>query len=302
MDKKTTVLMAAQFISLLIIACLVLERLSVEEGIIKVDTPYSKLYDITLAPGNSPENIKEYLDKLVKISSEDTDPGYNDRIIGKIKAIGPGNLSLLLDKRYSKWPFSFYAARAVASWCEGKHKDLIIKKLVLFPELISVVIKFGWMKDAKKILLRELSEGEKASYPDEWLYAVRSFNSQDSMNSLVVYFDRTFSIERVYAILATYDNINLDKIIFGKWNNKKLPDWQRNDLIPFALEHGISGAMDKAIDLYENTGSRYYKRNMSGHIRNYTGKLDVTANIIKWYRANKHRISFNRKSKQYEIN
>jgi hypothetical protein len=252
-----------------------------------------KLSTLTLPADATREAVQEYILKIHELSSGQRHWSSRDPQVGMLAAVGPENLSLLIELSRQGRFYTPYAVKAIA---RPEHKELILKNLAVMPELVDVVVKYGWTEDARGTLLAELKYRD--NLPFAWIRAVAGFEDPETYPDLLAYFVNSSSPGSVYGIIKNLNGINLAKAVPDAWKNAKYSDseysyrcWQ---MIPIAMEYGMPDTLDAAAALLleKRKESDYYKDKTRAAIRQHVGKFDTDEAFIEWLGVNRSDIRF----------
>ena len=262
---------------------------------ISIENNQEKLTEITLPDSPTRDEIITYIQRIdaapwIHSSQFPTDPQ-----VGLLMAVGPDNLDLLIDgilcsKDYHLW--------AINRLVQSEHKELILKKLPTLPCLIQTVLQLGWEKDAKEILVRELTH--QTDLPPQWVPAVAGFEDPATYPDLITYFERGASKPETYEALRNLKAIDLTEAIPKVWKQIRYSSnsWDIMRIIPVAMEYGIVDSLSFASKELQSDPwiFTYDQRVIREAVHRYVGVFDSVDSFSKWLDQNKGTIRFDKKT------
>lgn len=76
---------------------------------------------------------------------------------------------------------------------------------------------------------------------------------------------------------------------------------QKAQILPYALEYGIDGSLDIAIEALENTSDSHWSEKISRAVRQYTGAIGGVQDVATWLRENKDHLEYDANEKVYRL-
>ena len=267
----------------------------------KIDRPnLEKLNEISLPDNPTKDQITEYIRKIEAVSATQTSYSDADPQIFMLERVGNKNLELLLKENLDS-SANFYAIIAVINLAEEKDKELILKYLPFKKELVKVVIKKGWEKDARIILYDELRQIPEY-LPAEWIQAIANLQEECIYEDLKQYMIFSSNKARTYEAIRRLPGIDLDDAVKQAWENAKQDEWSRNSFAPIALAYGQNDALEMVVESLDSSPNDYnvirYPRK---YILQYTYASGSNRDLQDWYNKNKDRLYFDKEKKKYIV-
>lgn len=264
------------------------------------DTDLSR---IILPEKASRKEVFQYIQKINAFSSSGTGAyilSKDDPRIALYAAVGTEHLDLLITKSMGK--NSYFSMRAIERLLKPEHKDLILKNLALRKELITLVIKYEWIDDARQILVDGVRQRENIFLPIEWVNLVASFNDPSTYSGLTDYFIHGANRRMTYGAIRNLPGIELDDAVSKAWKKSKYADvFQSVNIIPIALEYGHTDALGKAVSLLDSNDPFQTSLSMRKNIEKFTGQTGSNEALREWYRTNKDRLRFDAETKRFVV-
>jgi len=254
------------------------------------------LSKVKLSEKATRDDVEKYIKKIHEISSNQSSRSSKDPQVDMLAAVGSGNVDLLLEKVPQSG--SYYTLAAVKKLARPEHKQLILTHLSAIPGLVSLVVKYDWVEDAKETLFKELKY--QNYLPSEWITAAAQFEDSDTYPDLLFYFVRSSMRSSTYKTIKNLPGIQLDIAIAQAWNSAKYggSSYQYWDMIPIALEYGFVDALDFIPGLLKDASSNsYYKQNAWSAVHRHVGQFDTEKEFIEWLSVNKGAIQFDPETK-----
>ena len=233
--------------------------------------------------------------------------------------LGPENLDLLLDAMETD-THAYGNGRQHLSQAIGmlidptSHKQLILDHLAVQPELISYVQKYGWLNDAKPILLDACKCGDYQLVQQRmghWYTHIASLKDSETYPALIQYMESSSSPTRVYVAIKDLPGIQLDEAVDRAWGRVRVHNpngYSEAYLGMAALEHGNPDALAWLIELLGQ--ERAHREDPLFHLTAHISVRDAilkhidyagsNEQILEWYYKYKDRLVFDKQKKVFK--
>ena len=251
-------------------------------------------------PSNPTEkDVDQYLTKIYFTSQSQNCFTPDDIQIRMIEKVGHKFLPLVIRKTQQFSSRSYHFENALKNMVREEDKKLVLKNLYLLPALINPVVKFGWEKDAKKVIFSKL---KSYSYlPEKWIICAVQLATPKDKNELLNYFKYAPNKRSTYKALKSSSKFKLDKTVAEIWNQKMAnSDWDRNQISQIAADFGHIDAL-KDLIFQLNSQSNYTKEQASKQLYRLTEQCGSFADMIKWFKANEKKLYFDKAKGKYLI-
>ena len=148
------------------------------------------LAKIELPPNADKQQVKDYILAVIVASQKQHSFSDCDPQVEMLAKVGAQNMDVLINfAARSKNGPDVYVWGAVKKLARPEDKEIILQALPANHDLIDIVVKYGWVSDAKETLTSALSK-ENEYLPGEWIKAVASFQGPSTYADLTKYFIR----------------------------------------------------------------------------------------------------------------
>jgi hypothetical protein len=279
-------------------------------------SPLSKIL-----PPTDPNNKaawKSYIDDITRFVAANHPDYYSSEMteIGMLVKVGPSNADLLaasLGKYRSPADFSLvYAINYLAA---PENKDIILKNLPVYPNLIDSVRDQKWLEDAKPILLQEMRKN-RTDLPNSWIVAAAQLNDPDANDNIRRYLSKTSFPAYTLKNLQEETTLDISDVAIKRYKEfrRSRDNFSAYELITLAQVAATCGepdALKTLCDLF--TGKLKLDRGMGTEFLNeakndarkavmqLTEARGSDEEIDKWVRTNFARLSFDKESKRYVV-
>jgi len=253
------------------------------------------------------EKLKKYIKEIEDASRHQHSFASDDPQIEMLKKVGHMNLDLLAEEclRLRESPYDtfndMYIKPAIVQLVGQNDKALVIKLLPEIPDLINVVLKYGWEENAKEFLINRVKYSPCIS--DDMIRVVAGFRDPSTYNALVSNFVRNPNPHEVFPYIKDLP-IDLDEAINGLWLSAKYSGqpWQIGQVASMALEYGNVDAFEYVLDkiLLGNVKS-YNIAQLCFLINKYSDKEGTTEEISQWVKKNRKQLYFDKKEKKFKV-
>lgn len=166
-----------------------LDGKSLEDGNIRrgVGPDVAALNKITLPENPTRGDIWNYLFQIESISRNQQSMSDKDPQIEMVKKLGPEHATEML-LAISAFQSHNYELEALKTFDlkQKEEKDMVLRLLEQTPELIEVVTKNHWEKDAEQILFKRIVNQKSYEYlNDEWIPALASLRDPTTYDALI---------------------------------------------------------------------------------------------------------------------
>jgi len=261
---------------------------------------FDEIEKIEFPTNPTPENLKQYIADIQSATSERYGWSDRDPQIEKLAAVGTDHLDLLLQS-IRPGRQNYHLIQAINQIATEKNKDLILAALPRYPELAPLVLKFDWVKDARKTIIGQIRSSRQLN--DAWLDLSVALNDKEVYPYLIAYFITCNNKMQVYQSLSRLPELNLDAaVILKAWRNLCMNpngQWERIQFAPLVLEQGNPDALKVIFDaLQSNNGNREQMRQT---VLMYTDAFGSDGELVEWYRKNHDQLYFDQTAKRFKV-
>ncbi|MCP3967909.1 MAG: hypothetical protein GY750_19465 [Lentisphaerae bacterium] len=247
-------------------------------------------------PSNPNRNqVREYIDKIIKVSNSQNCYSSQDPQVVMLEKIGSENVDLLINHANN-----FYVQYALPRIVTEKNKAQILEALKVYPNLITCVTKNNWTKDAKNIIFERLKNA-KGYLSSEWIISAAELAIPKDYPVLEKYFIQGGNVKESYKALLQLDNFDMKKLISKVWNfqKDKVNAWQKKNAAIIAAQYGIKGALQYLIIACRIEKNQHSFDEMRATIFQLTGKTLAPKKMQKWYSENQKNLIFDNENDKY---
>ncbi|MEO8205371.1 MAG: hypothetical protein ABI615_04265 [Chthoniobacterales bacterium] len=259
------------------------------------------LEKIILPPNPTKEQVEEYVRSILIASQRYQSYNSKDPQIAMLLKVGPEHLDSLIELKNTHGGAGYYIEQAVPQLVRDEDKDLIVGALADKPWLASIIVKKGWEKDAREILLEGLNR-KQADLPTPWIQALVALQDPTTYDALKTYYLRQPGRMDVFEALRKLPDIDLTDTVNTAWEKKKSGrDYEVRALMATAAEYGHADALDAAAKMLKS-GSEHYARRLGRDVLvKFTAATGDDAAVLAWYDANKDRLVFDPETKKFIV-
>jgi len=265
-----------------------------------------KLAKIILPENPTDAQVRDYIDKLILAGTPTSRPpsyspyGQTDPRIELLTDLGPKRLPLLIE--------ALEDARArgllmpvVIELADAEHKALILELLPEHKELMSVVTRKGWVKDARPVLLAALKE-EGGDLPHDWIQAVASLEDPTTYPALLEYFIENSNGTSLYDTLRRLPDLDLTDAVAKAWRRSVgQQDQQRMQMARIAAEYGQFSALQFLVRMTRAHNEEYQRKEALKLVYRFVDFDGEDEEFKGWWEKNKDRLVFNKESGMFEV-
>lgn len=267
------------------------------------ETIARELEKIRLPGDATKEQVKKYIRKILQISSRQSIKRFDDIQVIRLAEVGPEHIDVLAEMGVT-WDSKYYVNLALKRIAGSGNKEIILKILDDYPELIRVVIREGWVRSARDILVRRLEAYDDESLPLEWIEAIALLEDKSVYPLLKQALLRMpYYKTEIYEAIKNLPGIDLSDTIPQLWRMSKYDDAEDvSQMVPIALEWGFVDALEVAFDLVDDSRLPESRRTqlwktINTYIEYNGGKQE----IIDWFKGNKDKFVFDKQEKKFLI-
>jgi len=274
---------------------------------VEIHNPDAITIQVKFPADPSKENLKKYIEEIRKATKKQKHFWENDPQVDMYAKVGHDNLDLLLE-----------AYRRSKNRNEGKyHLQDAIKKLLTkddrgfitknFPKnhfLISYIIRYGWEKDVKQVLIDYIRKTKTPDLSPGWAVAVVVLKDPESYPDLLKCFAVSSSRVAIYEYIKDLPGIDLDKAVDDAWKvvSKQKKHWWRDQFSLIAAQHGHTDALFMA--LTAKVTDNYISEILPGLnilLAEQVEKSGSTLDTKQWLLNNRKNIVYDMKDKKYKL-
>jgi len=266
----------------------------------------AKLRKIKLPKNPNKAQIEKYIQAIMSASRTQNSFSSGDPQIQMLTKVGAENLKFLitaLGKNAGRYGFSgkFHVREAIYKLAEDKHKNLIIKFLPQYTSLVKIILDRGWEKDAKKILVEELSSTSQ-NLPTEWIQAVANLNDPKTYKDLKWFLVNNSNRYRTFQAIQHLPGIDLNDSVAEAWQEGGQNEWERRGMAKVAIQYGHLDALEYLVDyLNSERSNRWEMTGIRQQILRYINFHKSNKEIAQWLKKNEGKIIFDKKIKKFIV-
>lgn len=248
----------------------------------------------------------DLVQKLELLSVGQNSWGSSDRQVLLLSKIGRQHPSVLIDAMQMNG-LRHYVEYAIPTVDWTKHQDLVLRNLAEAPELVTVVIRRGWLDEAAPTLVDELSHRQRL--PIEWVRAAATVATPDERGALVNYFVQSDSwqIDEVYQILRRAEGVDLDGAVERAWEQRRFDDAdERVAVAAIAINHGHADALAELVEALPDDQAEQHPHHFMMHkqtprtaILRATEARGTNDELRGWYESHRDHLVFDARKKKW---
>jgi hypothetical protein len=260
-----------------------------------------KLAKITLPENPTDAQVRDYIDKLIAAGTPTNRPpsytpyGTTDPRIELLTDLGPKRLPLLIEALEDGRSRSLLMP-VVTELAGAEHKALILELLPEHKELMTVVSRKGWVKDARPVLLAALKE-EGSELPHDWIQAVASLEDPSTYPALLEYFVENSNGTSLYETLRRLPDLDLTDAVAKAWRRSVgQQDQQRMQMARIAAEYGQFSALQFLVRMTRANNEEYQRKEALKLVYRFIDFDGEDDEFKAWWEKNKDRLVFDQES------
>jgi hypothetical protein len=269
----------------------------------KTKTSVQPLGKIRLPENADKKQVKEYIRQILWASKDQKRLTGKDIQVEMLAQVGPEHIDALAEVG-NMFRRKFYVFLAIMRIARPEDKDVILKILGDYPDLLQMVLREGWVRDIRDVIAEKFENPEDHVYY-LWFKAAIALKDKSLYPHLKQYlFDGGFgSGTECYDMIKNLPGIDLSDTILQLWGASKyglLEDVGK--VVPYALEWGLVDALEVAFDLVEDSRLTKSQRDrLWKTINKYIEYKGDKPGIIRWFRRNKDHFIFDKQEKKFLI-
>jgi len=254
------------------------------------------------------ENLKKYIKEIQDACRNQNSFSSDDPQVKMLEKVGHENIELLMDALTAavSQPMSMqcgqtYLENAITKLVGPGDKELVIKMLPKNQNMISAVIKYGWEKDAKEVIINKIKYSQYV--PHEFIQAVAGFRDPSTYPFIRSYFVKNGNPEMIYPYIKDLP-IDFDAAINEAWTAATFSNelWRLRQMAPLALENGNVDAFEYLLDYIQTPKVNQYELpKLCFLVKKYSGKDGSTEEISQWVKKNRKQLYFDKKAKKFKV-
>jgi len=254
---------------------------------------------ITLPANATRVQAEAYVDAVILQSRNQTSFGENDPEVGMLEAVGRQNLGVLVDlaKRLSGADEETYATAAIRDLARPEDETLVLSALGADAELVELVMRYRWEKEARETLIGGLSS---TALPVEWIRAVADLRDPSTYPALKNYLLNGANQPDTYDASKGLPGIDLSDAVDTIWNKARTGSaYEAMTAARMAAEHGHADALEIAADVLSNESDVFDRNRARTLITDFTVAAGSDEELVKWVRGHGNRLALDPKSGKY---
>jgi len=259
------------------------------------------LAKIKLPSKPTKEQAIDYVNQILQASNNQQIFSTTDPQVGMLAKVGSEHLDVLL--KADPGSCDLYVNTAIERIATDDQKGDVIAAMARHRGLVSVVVKRGWVQEAKPILIEGLKSGERY-LPTDWVSAVAVLRDPATFPALRRYMIEGTNAWWTYKAVSRLPDIDLDEWVDKTWTKRRAehgPGTEGNTFASVAAAHGHLDALDRLFAELNssNVQEKWWHREARGVIVNVVDASGTDAELVKWYRENRDRLNWDPKLRRY---
>ena len=266
----------------------------------------SKLLKKVVLPENpSEKQVVEYIDQILRTTINQRSFSSRDPQIPKLIQVGSKNLHLLLDAidKYSHGMNDYHLMYAIKRLADSSHKKLILRQLPRSRDLIDVVVRKGWERDARNILIQGL-EINNGYLPTKWIGATAKLNDKKATPLLIEHFIRGSNKKWTYDSIKHIPGIELKDAVAKAWENAKFnrnSSYELTSVAKIAVGYGHKDALNVLVNELTGNKNKRERQSVGMALKRHLDFVGSDKEIVDYYKKNKDNLVFDPKDKRFKI-
>ena len=266
------------------------------------------LRKIKLPENPTEDQVQEYIDSIIIASEGQSRWSPRDPQVRMLAKLGRERLTVLIDALGSGG--SYYLAEAVKQLATEDDKQLIIDALRRYHGLVEIILREGWEKEAKDILVQVLATRPNG-LPTEWIRAVGRLKDPKTYDDLKAYFVRGLNPSSTYAVLVDLPGFDLTAAVAEAWDFVKaypsvsshmMDDERKTYFATIAVGYGHLDALEFIVKQQSvPQESSWIYRRIRHAILSHSDFSGTKAEIADSFEKHKHSLVFNSERRKFVI-
>jgi hypothetical protein len=280
------------------------------------EQPSGALAQIRLPASPTRDQVREYIKAITDATGNPRSSSSTDPQVGMFMKVGAGHADLLIDALGTGRGSRFYLMLVINSLADERHKKLILDRLDIYRSLAEVVVRLGWEKDARIILVRGLNNVSYRSFgqfiPPAWIQAVANLNDPKTYEALLNHFINGQNRSSTYKAICRLPGMDLKRIkgavetVWSKLSAESASSthgWEKSGMAQIAVLHGIVDALGYLIHTLAGENRSIFVRleEIDGLVRSVIPVGGSSQEILEWFRSNRNALQYDEKSKKYFV-
>lgn len=200
---------------------------------------FQELSRILLPERPDRDQVRNYISLIAGASEGQQGFSCADPQVTMLAKVGKENLSLLLEALHTHPRLNYPLEFAIAALADEHHRQLIVEALPDHPRLIYVIIRNGWEKDVRAVLLAELRSHKNDSLPEGWLRAAANLKDPAMYPILLNHFVNGTDNYNAYQAIKDLPVGDLRAAVDKAWSRR-----ERGADLGIAMVAALYGHMD----------------------------------------------------------
>jgi len=263
------------------------------------------LAKIKLPDNATKDDVREYVRAIIRASEGQNSFSSDDPQVAMLAKIGPDHVDVLLEAGASVGDGTggFYLPMAVERLVRPEHCDLVVAALPCNRELASIVVRMGWEREAKDVLIEGLRDSP-GSLSAEWLAAVAALRDPTTYEGLVAHFvAHRYERHAVYEAIKDLPGLDVGRAVAEAWQQAKRGDLdEAMDMVPIAAEFGHTDALALAFQVVSDPEAHsYFVQQARRIIFRHTDARGTRGELGQWFKSNKDKLVFDAQTKEFSV-
>ncbi|MFO7958058.1 MAG: hypothetical protein R6X33_13275 [Candidatus Brocadiia bacterium] len=259
------------------------------------------LRNIKLAEDPTEQQVRDYVRRILQVSDRQTVWSQSDPQVGMLARVGPEHLETLLETGQPGDISAMYITGAALRLIGKEHKELALRWLPVYPDLVTAVVRRGWVDEAKQTLVQGL-RGFRSDLPEEWIQAVASLRDPTTYDVLKDYLIHGQNRKSTYEAIRKLPDIELAETVEKAWKaSQYAQDWEKRRMAQVALDYGHKDALGYLIDRIQREDNMYARAGVWGAILRHMDQSVPFDQLPEWFEKNKERIAFDSETKKFYV-
>ena len=257
---------------------------------------------ITLPVNATKEQARDYVEAVMLASRNQTVYEIEDSQVRMLEKVGRPNLGVLIEfaNRVGSPGQLTYLNAAIEGLASPEDAALILKGLNADPELVDLVIRYGWEGAARDILVSELENS--VVLPVDWIKAVVSMRDPATYPALKAYLINGDNPEETFDLVKELPGLDLGDAIDEIWTAKRYASpYSVLKICALAAQYGHVDAIETAADILKKEDDPYDQNRARQVILKLTAATGDDKALVAWVESNRGKLVFDKASGKFWV-
>ncbi len=262
---------------------------------------------IVLPDNPDDSQIRSYLAAIFVASRWQSIWSSADPQVAMIEKIGPGHMDILVGQLASAGGgATIYLRKAIEDLAQPADKEVILAALPANKNLIRVVNRYGWQKDAHDLIVSVINN--PTDYPglnsdSDWFLAAAALQDPVTYDALRVRFIQGLDRKFLYPAIRDLPDFDLAGTVAEAWKKAQaLGGAEMGEMLPIAAELGEPDVLDVAEQVLRKGTDGAQKAIARGVFTDFTpAPSGSDEEILAWYEGHRGQLKFDPAAKKFVL-